>query len=141
MDLAALMTDMERFGFRRASHTTRLPKPRITLAELQPTEFRESLATLPDWELVVSDDPGREPRQRTELRKSFEFKSFEFAMRFMSSAAEHIARKQHHPRWENVWRTVTIWPSTWDIGSKPSKLDLELARYFDELFARLERDA
>jgi pterin-4a-carbinolamine dehydratase len=42
----------------------------------------------------------------------------------------------HHPRWENIWRTVTVWLSTWDIGHKVSRLDLELAQYFEALWAR-----
>ena len=52
----------------------------------------------------------------------------------MSVAARHISTVEHHPRWENIWRTVTVWLTTWDIGSQPSVLDIELAGYLDQLF-------
>jgi hypothetical protein len=29
---------------------------------------------------------------------------------------------------------VSVWLSTWDIGHKPSRLDIELALYLDELY-------
>lgn len=66
--------------------------------------------------------------------RSFEFASFEDAMHFMFSATRHIGRVDHHPDWENIWRTITIWLTTWDIGHKPSHYDVELAQYLDELF-------
>lgn len=70
----------------------------------------------------------------TSLMRSFEFASFEDAMHFMFSATRHIGRVDHHPDWENIWRTITIWLTTWDIGHKPSHYDVELAQYLDELF-------
>lgn len=45
-----------------------------------------------------------------------------------------LATFQHHPRWENIWRTVVIWLSTWDIGHKPSQLDLDLAREVERIY-------
>jgi pterin-4a-carbinolamine dehydratase len=54
-------------------------------------------------------------------------------MNFMHVASKHISEVQHHPRWENVWRTVVVWLSTWDIGHKPSRLDIELAQFLENL--------
>jgi hypothetical protein len=35
-----------------------------------------------------------------------------------------------------MWRTVTVWLSTWDIGQKPSQIDVEMAEQLDRLFAK-----
>ena len=59
--------------------------------------------------------------------------SFADAIGFMNAAVPKIDALQHHPRWENVWRTVSVWLSTWDIGHQPSELDLELAACLDGL--------
>ncbi len=77
--------------------------------------------------------PGKEPLKATELSRVYEFSSFEEAMAFMSEATTHISQVDHHPRWENIWRSVSVWLTTWDIGHKPSMLDIELARYLDQL--------
>jgi pterin-4a-carbinolamine dehydratase len=52
----------------------------------------------------------------------------------MQAAVPHIKQLKHHPRWENVFRTVTVWLSTWDTGHVISKLDFDLARHLDALF-------
>lgn len=77
---------------------------------------------------------GAKGEKRTELLRTYEFASFEDAIHFMFAATRHISKIDHHPDWENVWRTITIWLTTWDIGNKPSHYDLELAQYLDELF-------
>jgi pterin-4a-carbinolamine dehydratase len=40
----------------------------------------------------------------------------------------------HHPRWENVWKTLKVYLTTWDIGHRISDRDLQLARYFDRAY-------
>lgn len=111
----------------------RYPKPRITLKELSLDEIGKELEALPDWEPVISDIPGSEPLKRTEIKRVYEFASFEDAIDFMHVASKHVTEIDHHPRWENIWRTVTIWLSTWDIGHKPSRLDIELSRFLEDL--------
>ena len=142
-DLSALVQDLKRLGFRERGDRiqTRLPRPHVTLGELTPTEMLSALAELPGWEPVTSRPPGRAALERTELRKCFEFKSFEQALQFMADAMPYISKTQHHPRWENVWRSVTVWLSTWDIGHKPSKLDLDLAKHLEGLAERLSTEA
>ena len=68
--------------------------------------------------------------------RTYEFARFEDAIDFMAEAAKHISVVQHHPRWENTWRTVRVWLTTWDIGHKPSQYDLDLAEYLDNLFSK-----
>jgi pterin-4a-carbinolamine dehydratase len=105
----------------------------LVIKELTDLELESALQALTEWTISVSDIPGREPSKSTELYRQFEFASFEDALAFMGGAVQRLSKLEHHPRWENIWRTVSVWLTTWDIGQKPSALDLELARYFDEL--------
>jgi pterin-4a-carbinolamine dehydratase len=131
-DLTALIASLESLGFKRRSEKPiRYPKPLVTIAELSRDEIDDALKELATWHVAVSEIPGKEPLKRTELTRTYEFRSFENALRFMSDAVPHIERVEHHPRWENLWRTVTVWLSTWDIGHLPSRLDIDLARYLD----------
>jgi pterin-4a-carbinolamine dehydratase len=134
-DLNLLLSRLEQLGFtRKTERPVRYPKPRITLNELSRDEINEALKLLPDWKLITSEIPGREPLKQTEFKKMYEFASFEDAIHFMGASVEHISQVNHHPRWENIWRTVTVWLSTWDIGHRPSRLDIELAKYLDDLY-------
>jgi pterin-4a-carbinolamine dehydratase len=133
-DLGLLLSRMEELGFRRVTtEAIRYPSPKVRLHELSENELRVGLQRLSGWRAVVSDLPGGSGRQRTELYRSFEFASFEDAIAFMNSAIPKIIELEHHPRWQNLWRTVSVWLSTWDIGHKPSELDLELAAHLDNL--------
>jgi pterin-4a-carbinolamine dehydratase len=133
-DLNLLLSRLEELGFqKKTDRSVRYPKPRITLKELSLVELTEELKKLPDWEPIISDIPGNEPLKRTELKRVYEFASFEDAMDFMHVASKQVSDVDHHPRWENVWRTVTVWLSTWDIGQKPSRLDIELSRFLENL--------
>jgi pterin-4a-carbinolamine dehydratase len=133
-DLATLLLEMERFGLVRSSTAmVRYPTPMVNLSELTPQELTDGLARLPDWKVVTSEASGGSFTTRTEMARTFEFASFADAICFMNQAVPKIEAMQHHPRWENVWRSVAVFLSTWDIGHKPSQLDLELASYLEEL--------
>ncbi len=54
----------------------------------------------------------------------------------MAEVSESVMKTQHHPRWENIWRTVNVWLSTWDIGHKPSRLDVDLAREMERVYRK-----
>jgi pterin-4a-carbinolamine dehydratase len=133
-DLTLLLSRLEELGLERiAPPAIRYPTPRVTLKELSAEELSAALERLSGWRLVASDIPGNEPRKRSELFRVFEFASFEDAIAFMSAAVAEIVRLDHHPRWENIWRSVSVWLTTWDIGHKPSVLDIELAAFLNEL--------
>jgi pterin-4a-carbinolamine dehydratase len=70
-----------------------------------------------------------------EISKKYEFKTFEDAIEFMYRMRPYISKADHHPRWENIWIAVIIHLSSWDIGHKVSKVDIEMARHFDREFA------
>ena len=57
----------------------------------------------------------------------------------MNKAVDPINEVQHHPRWENQWRTVIVYLSTWDIGLKISRLDVDLAKVLDGIYEELTR--
>ena len=101
-------------------------------------ELLHAIETMDGWVQSVSEVPGKEGRQRRELKKVYCFASFEDAMDFMAAAARHISSVDHHPRWENRFRTVTVWLSTWSAGDSPSRLDIELAQFMDGLYGDYE---
>jgi pterin-4a-carbinolamine dehydratase len=112
------------------------PRPDHLPRALTAPEIQRELATMPGWRVLTSPLPGEYPRTRTELMKRYKFRGFDQAIAFMHAAVPHIERVNHHPRWENVFKTITVWLSTWDTGHVVTKLDFELARYLDELFER-----
>lgn len=125
---------VERHGFKEADKQVRLPQPKVDITPLTDAELHEELKELRGWEAVESLIPGDYPRSRHELRKVYVFKSFKGAIRFMSSAVDSINEIQHHPRWENQWRTVTVYLSTWDIQFKISRIDIDVAKILDRVF-------
>ncbi len=136
-DLSLLIRELEELGLPRATVSpVRYPQPRITITEIPQAEFSAILRSLPGWTEEVSPLPGQEPLKRIELCKAFEFESFERAMEFMQEVSRHVARIEHHPRWENIWRTVTIWLATWDIGQKPSQLDVDMAHEIERIYEK-----
>jgi pterin-4a-carbinolamine dehydratase len=74
------------------------------------------------------------------LLRSYRFRTFEDAVHFMSTAARFITRTEHHPAWTNIWRTVTVRLTTFDIGHKPSVYDQRLAEYLDDLYREYQPD-
>jgi pterin-4a-carbinolamine dehydratase len=131
-DIKQLLDRLESIGFLRAAPQIQYPKPGKNPRVLSEEELLGFLEHHPQWRLVARIGPKGE--KRTELMGIFEFASFEDAMHFMIAATRHIVKVDHHPDWENIWRTITIWLTTWDIGHKPSHYDVELAQYLDELF-------
>ena len=121
-------------GFVENEKRVMMPSPRLQIEPLTEQELGDALLTLPGWEPIESLVPGDYPRSRKEIRKVYRFKSFKSAIEFMHSAIQPINQIPHHPRWENQWRTVTVYLTTWDIGNEVTRLDVELARVLDDLY-------
>ncbi|MDH3270599.1 MAG: 4a-hydroxytetrahydrobiopterin dehydratase [Gemmatimonadota bacterium] len=66
------------------------------------------------------------------IRKEFEFADFVEAFGFMTSAALCAERKNHHPEWFNVYRSVRVDLTTHDAGGVTT-WDIELAEELDKL--------
>lgn len=131
--LVSLLVD--RFGFTKSDQKVELPIPGLHIKALTPAELNQELRSLPGWDPVESLMPNDYPKPRQELRKAYMFDSFEEAVRFLGAAAGHVSHANHHPRWENLWRSVTVYLSTWDIGFHISQLDVQLARILDRVYA------
>jgi pterin-4a-carbinolamine dehydratase len=136
-DTDILLARVEQLGFKRIGQRytfpIRGPKARIPRS-LSDAEVAAQLQDLDGWEVVSSPLPGEHPKRRVEIMKAFQFKRFEDAVAFMFSAAPIINKLNHHPRWENVWKTLTIWSSTWDAGHVITYLDIELAKLIENLY-------
>jgi 4a-hydroxytetrahydrobiopterin dehydratase len=103
-------------------------KREAIMAERLSAEARTSaLKGLSGW----SDVPGREAITRT-----FVFKDFNEAFGFMSRAALVAEKRDHHPEWRNVYKTVEVELSTHDAGGVTS-LDIELARAMNAIAGQL----
>ena len=88
------------------------------MAERLSAEARKSaLKGLPGWTEVA----GREAITRT-----FIFKDFNEAFGFMCRAALEAEKRDHHPEWRNVYKTVEVVLATHDAGGVTA-LDIELA--------------
>src|SRR5260370_21652314 len=93
--------------------------PEAIMAERLAAEARKSaLQGLPGW----TETPDREAIART-----FTFKDFNEAFGFMSRAALVAEKKDHHPEWRNVYKTVEVVLATHDAGGV-TRLDIELAK-------------
>ena len=70
------------------------------------------------------------------IRKRFTFRNFNEAFGFMTRVALFAEKRDHHPDWRNVYRTVEVELSTHDAGGLTAK-DIELARTMDEAAAHV----
>jgi pterin-4a-carbinolamine dehydratase len=118
---------------------TPIPRPdRIQRAvpPLSPEDLRESLIDLSAWRLETNDHAWAVGGRADELARTYEFRSFANVPRFMADAAEAINawKPPHHPRWENQWRVLKVWFTTWDVGCRVTKLDVDAAGKMDRLF-------
>ena len=87
------------------------------------------------WKKVVTllpEDPGN---KRIEIFREYKFKTFIDAINFMHQTAPVCDQALHHPRWENIWKTINVYLTTWDIGHRISDRDIQLAKFLDHAFA------
>jgi pterin-4a-carbinolamine dehydratase len=88
--------------------------------------------TLRSWSLSHT---STERGDSVAIAREYRFKTFRDAVKFMSTAAPGCDIANHHPDWENVWRTVRVRLTTWDIGHRVSDRDIQLAKYLDKVYA------
>ncbi len=90
------------------------------LRALDPAEIEARLPSLDGWE-----------HRDGMLRRDFVFPNFVEAIGFMTRAAIHAERLNHHPDWSNLYNTVRVTLETHDV-SGISHLDFELAATMNE---------
>jgi pterin-4a-carbinolamine dehydratase len=136
-DVDKLVSRLMQLGFRGAEPRIRVPKnppdARVPIP-LSDDDIRAELAKLPGWTRVARSLPGSISVTRDEIYRRYMFASFLDAIDFMVEASKHIEGVQHHPVWENVWITLNVWITTFDVTHKLTRLDFELAAYLDALY-------
>jgi 4a-hydroxytetrahydrobiopterin dehydratase len=66
------------------------------------------------------------------LHKEFEFNDFNQAFGFMTRAAMHIEKMNHHPEWFNVYNKLVVDLTTHDAGGITQN-DINLAKILNSL--------
>ena len=98
------------YEFKEAHRMVQLPSPPIGTRPLTQSELDAELKLLSGWELVENLIPSEYPKARQELTKVYEFRSLRAAINFDElSGCFPFNEAQHHPRWENVWKTLTVY--------------------------------
>lgn len=69
---------------------------------------------------------------RDAICKTYIFRNFIEAFGWMTRVALWAEKWNHHPDWDNVYRTVNVVLSTHDVDGL-SQLDVKLAKKMDEL--------
>jgi 4a-hydroxytetrahydrobiopterin dehydratase len=69
---------------------------------------------------------------RDALAKTYVFGNFVEAFGWMTQVALWAEKWNHHPEWDNVYKTVNVVLTTHDVGGL-SELDAKLARKMDNL--------
>jgi pterin-4a-carbinolamine dehydratase len=107
-----------------------LPPPRITVEEIQLRLNNE----LKDWELIESPLPENPLKKRKELHRVFLFGSFNEVVDFLIDLKPICDILPHHPRVENLWKTLHVYLSTWALDYDISYKDIQLAMNMDKLY-------
>ena len=92
--------------------------------KMDPAKMILALSTLPEWE-----------RHGEIISRTFVFKDFPAAMKFVNAVAELAEQAQHHPDVDIRWNKVTLALTTHDAAGLTEK-DFELARQCDVLSMR-----
>jgi 4a-hydroxytetrahydrobiopterin dehydratase len=94
---------------------------------LSADERKPALEKLTGW----SETKGRDAIERT-----FTFTDFNEAFGFMARAALVAEKRDHHPEWRNVYKTVEVVLSTHDADGVTQK-DIDLAKAMDAIARQL----
>jgi 4a-hydroxytetrahydrobiopterin dehydratase len=91
------------------------------MPKLSSLEIKAGLEKLPEWR-----------RRRQAIRRTYQFKDFVAAMRFVNAVARCAEQAGHHPDIDIRWNRVTLELTTHDLGGLSEK-DFSLARRLDRL--------
>jgi 4a-hydroxytetrahydrobiopterin dehydratase len=94
------------------------------MPKLEENLIAPALATVPLWQ-----------RQGDMISRTFQFKDFPGAMKFVNAMAALAEQAWHHPDIDIRWNKVTLALTTHDAGGLTQK-DFDLARQFDQLSSR-----
>jgi 4a-hydroxytetrahydrobiopterin dehydratase len=91
---------------------------------LQSHAVESALSKLPGWS-----------SHENALHRDYNFSDFETAFAFMTAAALHIVKLDHHPEWSNIYSRVRVKLSTHDSHGITER-DVELATLLEGIAAR-----
>ena len=91
------------------------------MAKLTATQIKTALASAPDW-----------TKRGATITRTFVFKDFPAAIKFVNTAARLAEKAWHHPDIDIRWNKVTLTLTTHDAGGLTKK-DFSLARKFDQI--------
>ncbi|HEY5234285.1 MAG TPA: 4a-hydroxytetrahydrobiopterin dehydratase [Verrucomicrobiae bacterium] len=89
--------------------------------KLNAVQIKSALGKIPGWK-----------RKADVISRTFQFKDFPAAMKFVDAVAQLAEEEQHHPDIDIRWNKVTLALTTHDAGGLTKK-DFALAKQFDEL--------
>ena len=90
--------------------------------------------SLPKWKIKNKKMPDSREGCCVEIERTYTFKSFISAIDFMHKVAPGCDIAIHHPRWQNTWKTLTVWLTTWDVRNRVTDRDIQLAKYLDSAY-------
>jgi 4a-hydroxytetrahydrobiopterin dehydratase len=91
------------------------------MKKLNPAEIKSALTKAPEWK-----------KQKSAITRTYEFKDFPAAIKFVGAVARIAEKAWHHPDIDIRWNKVTLTLSTHDAGGLTQK-DFNLAKQFDAL--------
>jgi 4a-hydroxytetrahydrobiopterin dehydratase len=94
------------------------------MKKLSAPEIKTALTLVPDWK-----------KRGATIARTFQFKDFPAAIKFVNAVARLAERAWHHPDIDIRWNKVTLTLTTHDAGGLTEK-DFALAGKFDQLLLR-----
>jgi 4a-hydroxytetrahydrobiopterin dehydratase len=91
------------------------------MAKLKASQIKAALRKVPEWKKCGAT-----------IVRTFQFKDFVAAMKFVNGVARLAEKAWHHPEIDIRWNKVTLTLSTHSEGGLTEK-DFKLARQFDRL--------
>ena len=91
------------------------------MEKLKAAQIKTAPALVPDWK-----------KKGVTIVRTYQFKDFSAAIKFVNAAAKLAERAWHHPDIDIRWNRVTLTLTTHDAGGLTEK-DFDLARQFDQL--------
>lgn len=89
---------------------------------------------LTEWKIVTSPLPINPTKTRVEIFRELSFESFDQVVDFINLIRPVCNILPHHPRWENTWRNLKIYLSTWDSQHIVTYKDILLARNIEMIY-------
>ncbi len=71
-------------------------------------------------------------KDRDAIVRTFTFGNFNEAFGFMTRVALEAEKRDHHPEWRNVYKTVDVVLTTHDAGGVTAR-DVELAKIMNDI--------